>query len=903
MEQTFSLDDARRLAQSCRDLSAGLNAVIDLPVTYRAAIQSQADALADGGELTSLAERDLISGAKGTALSDFRTLLVTLYAYRLALPAADECHAVQDRHAAEIDRDLRTLSGIDSRLKWLFSGSEKKAAWADACARLSALLRGGYAAEAAKAVAGVRTISDVTFDEAAAALDREPAAFADALRACLADNLHPAATLPAIDALTGQYAAQQARLASLRETVDTARNNVRAAAQQLAAEKALDALEAIPVEELNRDKNGIRVKLLRDGGFNTIADVYTAAEHELASIRGISEDAAHRIREIARGYALSARMGLKLRLTADDRSPAAEALVSRLYRYRTIHAAESALTAVEAGYGADIAAALAALAAVNDSRFWFFRSEADRQSARDAYRKLSSLSAADGDAQIRPIEDKLRAALPSDDDIWDDFTRNAAQYIVLLEEASPDLFRGGDMTYGLPDELAQNVRDEALYPDGLKCTLRRYQEWGVKYILHQEKVLLGDEMGLGKTVQAIAAMVSLRNGGQTHFVVVCPASVLANWCREIPQHSTLRVTQVYGENRERERTEWLETGGVAVTTYETTEHFALEEDFRFSMLVVDEAHYIKNPNTKRSKNVTALCAHADRLLFMTGTALENKVDEMIALIRILRPDIARQLRMVSYLSGAPQFREKIAPVYYRRRREDVLTELPELIESREWCRMTPEEEKIYEDCVRKKLYAESRRVSWNAPDLEQSSKARRMRELIDAAEDDGRKVLIFTFFLETAQRVRELLGDRCLEPINGSVPPQRRQEIVDEFEAAPAGSVLLAQIQAGGTGLNIQSASVVILCEPQFKPSTENQAISRAYRMGQARSVLVHRLLCEDSVDERIVERLERKQDIFDAFADTSAAAEEDLALDDKTFGSILQEELDRINAKYDPPL
>lgn len=903
MEHSFSLDDARRLARSCRDLSASLNTIIDLPAIYRTSVQSQADALADDGGLTALAERDLISHAPGTTLPGFRTLLVTLYAYQLSLPAAEECRAVLDRHASELNRDLKNVKSIDSRLQWLFSGAQKKAAWTDACARLSTLLRGGYAAEAARAVARVRTISDLTYDEAAAALTPDPAAFADALRACLADDPPPAATLPAIDALTEQYAAQQDRLTALREMVDSTRKSVRDAAQQLAAEKTLETLEALPVEELNRDKNGIRVKLLREAGYETIADVYTAAEHDLASIRGISEDAAHLIHEIAFRYAMSARMGLKLRLTADDRTPAAEALVGRLYRYRTTHDAEGSLAAVEAGYGAEIAAALSSLAAANDSRFWFLRSEAQRQAARDAYQKLTSLSAADGDAQIRAVEDSLRAALPADDDIWDDFTHNAAQYIVLLEEASPDLFRGGGTTYGLPEELAQNIRDEILYPDGLKCTLRRYQEWGVKYILHQEKVLLGDEMGLGKTVQAIAAMVSLRNSGQTHFVVICPASVLANWCREIPQHSTLRVTQVYGENRERELAEWLETGGVAVTTYEATEHFALAEDYRFSMLVVDEAHYIKNPHTRRAKNVTALCAHADRLLFMTGTALENKVDEMIALIRVLRPDIARQLRVVSYLSGAPQFREKIAPVYYRRRREDVLTELPELIESREWCRMTPEEESVYENCVRKKLYTESRRVSWNAPDPEKSSKARRMRELIEEAEDDGRKVLIFTFFLETAQRVREILGDRCLEPINGSVPPQRRQEIVDEFNAAPAGSVLLAQIQAGGTGLNIQSASVVILCEPQFKPSTENQAISRAYRMGQARTVLVYRLLCEDSVDERIVERLEQKQDIFDAFADTSSAAETDLALDDKAFGSILQEELDRINAKYDAAL
>lgn len=177
-----------------------------------------------------------------------------------------------------------------------------------------------------------------------------------------------------------------------------------------------------------------------------------------------------------------------------------------------------------------------------------------------------------------------------------------------------------------------------------------------------------------------------------------------------------------------------------------------------------------------------------------------------------------------------------------------------------------------------------------------------MKEIIEEAEDDGRKVIVFSFFLDTIKKITEMLGKRCYGPINGSVTPQRRQDIIDDFDKAPAGSVLAAQIQAGGTGLNIQSASVVILCEPQFKPSTENQAISRAYRMGQTRNVLVYRLLCEDTVDERITALLESKQEIFDAFADKSEAANESRELDEKDFGNIIKEEIDRINAKRGNP-
>lgn len=109
---------------------------------------------------------------------------------------------------------------------------------------------------------------------------------------------------------------------------------------------------------------------------------------------------------------------------------------------------------------------------------------------------------------------------------------------------------------------------------------------------------------------------------------------------------------------------------------------------------------------------------------------------------------------------------------------------------------------------------------------------------------------------------------------------------------------MLSQILAGGTGLNIQSASVVIICEPQFKPSIENQAISRAYRMGQSRNVLVYRLLCENTVDEKISDLLEEKQKVFNAFADKSVAAEASVEVNEKAFGDIIKEEIERINKK-----
>ncbi len=685
-----------------------------------------------------------------------------------------------------------------------------------------------------------------------------------------------------------------AKLRQIESVDDRLRAEITSAAEKMAGSGSMEILDTIPVEELNRDKKGIRVKMLRDSGFSTLADIVKASEYSLSSINGISPDGAKAIKQAASEIAEKAKSGTKIRLSTDDKNPLSTALISSLYKYNRavpfIKMADEYLT----NFGSSVSAAAADLRPAAGSLKWLFASSQKRSAAESAYQALSSILT---DDLYREISSAARAvqssAYVSSKDAWADFSRDSIGYINLLESVVPDMVGGGDEVYGLPEELAESVADIELDLTGLRCTLRRYQEWGVKYAVAQRRILLGDEMGLGKTVQAIAAMVHLRNKGATHFAVVCPASVLTNWCREIEKHSNLKVIKVHGNGKESAVRGWIAEGGVAVTTYETTSVFDIDESFRITMLTVDEAHYIKNPGAQRTVNVKKLCDHADRLLFMTGTALENRVGEMASLIQILNTSVFKDISPMLSLSNAPQFRESVAPVYYRRKREDVLTELPELVESMEWCNLTPEEKKVYKDALSEQNFMAARRVSWNVDDLSQSSKAQRMLELVSNAEEEGRKVLVFSFFLDTVAKVAALLGDRCMEPITGSVSPARRQEIIDEFDKAKPGSVLVAQIQSGGTGLNIQSASVVILCEPQIKPSIENQAISRAYRMGQSRSVLVYRLLCDDTIDERITDLLAEKQSEFDAFADESVAADDTLELDKAAINGIMIAEIE----------
>lgn len=680
----------------------------------------------------------------------------------------------------------------------------------------------------------------------------------------------------------------------------TLRKDIGTAVSEALDKNVLSLLKTVPVDELNRDKCGFRIKALVGNGYSTVADVINASAYRLEMINGISAEGAKAIKAAANKIAAQAKAGAKLRISTDNKTPEISAVILALHKYLMCFAAVKSCRKLLALSGSQIEMAVSDLSPATGSIRWLFASSQAKAKAENAYRFLfETFSGSYGNEARSALYTIDSAKFSSISEAWADFSDNPIIFFNTLEDICPGVLGTDDPVYGLPEELAKEVADECFYPDGLRCTLRRYQEWGVKYILHQEKVLLGDEMGLGKTVQAIASMVSLKNTGATHFIVVCPASVLTNWCREIKKMSSLPVVEVHGSSKSRSVRAWEESGGVAVTTYETTAAFSFEDEFKFDMLVVDEAHYIKNPEARRSMNVRKLCTKADRILFMTGTALENNVDEMISLMSVLQPKVAYSASRFAAISSAPQFRNAIAPVYYRRRREDVLTELPELIESEEWCTLLPSERAVYEETLYTNNFAAVRRVSWNAEDLSESCKAIRLKEIVEDAEEDGRKIIVFSFFLDTIQHVKELFGDKCVQPINGSVSPSHRQEIIDEFEKAPAGTILPAQIQSGGTGLNIQSASVVIICEPQFKPSIENQAISRAYRMGQTRNVLVYRLLCENTVDERLMDILKSKQAAFDAFADESAAAAESVEIDSKSFGNIIKEEIERINKEH----
>lgn len=462
------------------------------------------------------------------------------------------------------------------------------------------------------------------------------------------------------------------------------------------------------------------------------------------------------------------------------------------------------------------------------------------------------------------------------DAVKQDFIQNGALYFTLIEKLSGQSANYATAT--LPKAIVEQVLNYPLVTKNLLVKMRKYQDFGTKYILSYRNVLLGDEMGLGKTIQAIAVANHLYQIGQRHAIVVCPLSILENWKSEIHKWSKLNAYTYRGAKakRDKEYDAWLYNGGILLTNYEQCFHLVKKKDKpAIDLLVVDEAHYIKNPQTNRAKHVKELANIAEYKLFMSGTPLENNLVEMMQLIDILNPTLSKQIRKDQNRLTIEQFKERLATVYLRRKRKEVLQELPKMSIIERWSSFTDEEQKFYDKCVDEASLSglgalvKMRRAAFID---DESEKIAQIKEIAQEAKDMNRKVIVFSFFKNSVlKRLAMLLPTSMEDVLSGDLPPGNRQKLIDKFNQSTTSNVLLAQIEAGGVGLNIQTANIVILCEPQWKPSTEQQAISRVYRMGQTRDVIVYRLLTKDSMDESMVDLIDIKQDIFDTYANDSA--------------------------------
>jgi superfamily II DNA or RNA helicase len=720
----------------------------------------------------------------------------------------------------------------------------------------------------ARAAELTRTSEPATADQPVEAKPLRPG---KAARAVIADGR---AVRAAIDAV----------LAAPGESREVARQAYEAVRDQMVAE----ALDAMPVDRLRDLVRGkVTFAPLIDADLETVGKVLAAGTEPLRRIPGVRRRTARRITAAAAEMRESVAGSTRVRIDPDTRTPGQTALIAALRRYER---ARSALKGPDLRPLASKIGGLLDPAARGASRprMLFTFSGQKKQEARDALTELDGLLGSKPVDMARKRLSRAEAELEKSGRdqratrLWNDFLARPVAYNgLLIEVAELDQEREASQGF-LPADIVERVRVLPLDQSLLKTPLRGYQAFGAKFALVQERVILGDEMGLGKTMQSLAAMCHLTAKGATHFLVVCPASVVINWTREVERHTLLEARRLHlpGAKRQAAEQEWAAKGGVAITTFEALRAMPEDLDVPLAMMVVDEAHYAKNPNALRTQAVSEWAARSRRALFLTGTPMENRVAEFRVLVGHLRPELAENLDIADEQLDGTRFREQVAPVYLRRNQEDVLSELPDRLETQEWVALEGAAMRGYRAAVVEGNFMAMRRAAFEPGTVKGSPKLRRLVEIVGEAADGGRKVIVFSYFRDVLETVAEVLAGRdgvrgvtVVGPLTGDVSPADRQAMVDELTHASGPAVLVSQIQAGGVGLNIQAASVVIIAEPQLTPTMEEQAIARAHRMGQVRPVDVHRLLCEDSVDQRILELLAGKREAFDEYARRSDMA------------------------------
>ena len=368
------------------------------------------------------------------------------------------------------------------------------------------------------------------------------------------------------------------------------------------------------------------------------------------------------------------------------------------------------------------------------------------------------------------------AALEADptllDAAWADYERRSVAYNELLAEIG-GLAPPAEAAHGfIPNDVVARVEAQPLDTSLLKVKLRGYQAFGAKFALVQQRSMVGDEMGLGKTIEALAVACHLAAAGERHVLVVCPASVLVNWSHEIERHTQLQAHRLHGSDKGDDVAEWVQAGGVGVTTFETLAGLgAAPEGLDLGLLVVDEAHYVKNPSTRRTKAVVSWIPEARRTLFLTGTPMENRVEEFRTLVRHLKPDVAAGVQSIDGLAGAATFRAGVASVYLRRNQTDVLLELPPRIETEDWMPLVGADLDAYRMAVAEGNFMRMRRAAYAPGTVEGSAKLDRLMEIVEEAVENGRKVVVFTFFRDVIATVMTALGPHGVGPITGDVPP------------------------------------------------------------------------------------------------------------------------------------
>jgi SNF2 family DNA or RNA helicase len=424
-----------------------------------------------------------------------------------------------------------------------------------------------------------------------------------------------------------------------------------------------------------------------------------------------------------------------------------------------------------------------------------------------------------------------------------------------------------------------------LSPDGViewPHELMSFQVQGVRLLVERDRLLLADEMGLGKTIQALAALRLLALRQQVEScLIVTPAAVLTQWRdRFVEWAPELRLAVVRGSPSERDGW-WRAPAHAHLIGYETLRSdLALARDRVWDLVIVDEAQRVKAAGAEVAGAVKALPRR--RAWALTGTPLENRAADLVSILEFVRPRAGRD---DAAEAGASGLREQLAAIQLRRRKAEVLPELPARIESELVLPMGADQRGAYERAERDglvRLRAEGPAVSIAnvlelivrlkqlcnfEPATGASAKLRDLEERLAALRETGERCLVFTQFTDHTYGAhaiaRRLAAHRPLV-LTGSLSIAQRSQVIERFRADPAHGALILSLRAAGVGLDLQDASYVFHFDRWWNPAVEDQATGRSHRIGQHRPVHVYTYAMESTVEERIVEVLRAKRLLFD---------------------------------------
>lgn len=485
-----------------------------------------------------------------------------------------------------------------------------------------------------------------------------------------------------------------------------------------------------------------------------------------------------------------------------------------------------------------------------------------------------------------------------------------ALYLDKMLEENDGLYTQRDVHYKKLVKEFKTVKDSDFeVPSSLRPTMRKYQIFGHKWIRTLGNCgfggILADDMGLGKTLQMISVILAAKqeNPVMEPALIVCPASLVYNWQEEFARFAPeMSVCVIAGTQVERcdKLKDWL-NWDVLITSYDLLKRDIAEyENLHFSYQVIDEAQYIKNHTTAAAKSVKVI--HSSHRFALTGTPIENRLSELWSIFDYLMPGFLYGYEVFKKELESPitrlhdevateQLKKMVSPFILRRLKGDVLKDLPEKMEEIRYARLDAKQQKLYDGQVvhMQKMLREQSEGEYMKNKLQVLSELTKIRqiccdpellldnynggsakreaclELIESAIEGEHKMLVFSQFTTMLEILEKELKNRNIAyyKITGATSKEHRLELVRAFNQDTT-PVFLISLKAGGTGLNLTGADVVIHYDPWWNVAAQNQATDRAHRIGQTKAVSVYKLIVKDSIEEKIVRMQEEKQNLAD---------------------------------------